>query len=70
MKKTTTLPGLPAILRRKQVIAMVGLSASTIYTLEKAGSFPHRVKLSVRAMGWLSADVERWLAERAAERAA
>jgi len=38
--------------------------------LEKAGSFPHRVKLSVRAMGWLSADIERWLADRAAERAA
>jgi prophage regulatory protein len=70
MKKPTEVPGSPAILRKKQVVAMVGLSASTIYTLQKSGSFPPPVKLSVRAMGWLSADIEHWLAERAAERAA
>ncbi len=58
------------ILRKKQVLAMVGLSASTIYTLQKAGSFPLPVKLSQRATGWLTSDIENWLATKVAERAA
>ena len=69
-KTNQGINGLPLILRKKQVLALVGLSASTIYTLEKAGDFPQRVKLSQRATGWLTSDIERWLASKAAERAA
>jgi prophage regulatory protein len=61
---------LPMILRKKQVLAMVGLSASTVYNLQKAGKFPLPVKLSERATGWLCADIEQWLADKVAERAA
>ena len=63
-------PGLPLVLRKKQVLALIGLSASTVYTLQKQGDFPLPVKLSQRATGWLSADIENWLDKRAAERAA
>jgi prophage regulatory protein len=70
-KPSRTEPhGLPFILRKKTVIEMVGLSASTIYNLQKKGAFPPPLKLSSRACGWLTSDIEHWLAARAAERAA
>jgi prophage regulatory protein len=64
------LSGLPAVLRKKQVLRMIGLSASTVYSMQKAGVFPQPIKLSPRTTGWLTSDIERWLASRAAERAA
>ena len=69
-KKTIETHGLPLVLRKKQVLSLVGLSASTIYALEKAGAFPSPLKLSQRATGWLTSDIEHWLAAKAAERAA
>lgn len=69
-KKTIASERLPLILRKKQVLAMVGLSASTIYELQKSGAFPQPLKLSLRATGWLTSDIEGWLAAKAAERAA
>lgn len=60
----------PLVLRKKQVLEAIGLSASTVYALQKAGKFPAPVKLSQRATGWLSSDIEQWLAAKAAERAA
>ena len=70
IKKPIETHGLPLVLRKKQVLAMVGLSASTIYTLQKSGAFPEPLKLSERATGWLTSDIEHWLATKAAERAA
>jgi prophage regulatory protein len=61
---------LPLIVRKKQVMTMLGLSASTLYLLQKAGQFPEPIKLSTRATGWLTSDVERWIASKAAERVA
>ena len=69
-KKTVVSERLPLILRKKQVLAMVGLSASTIYALQKAGTFPQPLKLSLRATGWLTSDIESWLATKVAQRAA
>jgi prophage regulatory protein len=60
----------PLVLRKKQVLEAIGLSASTIFALQKAGKFPAPIRLSQRATGWLSADIERWIEARAAERAA
>ena len=69
-KKPIEAHGLPLILRKKQVLAMVGLSASTLRNLQNAGAFPQPLKLSLRATGWLTSDIEHWLATKAAERAA
>lgn len=69
-KKAIEPERLPLILRKKQVLAMVNLSASTVYSMQKAGAFPQPLKLSQRAMGWLTSDIESWLATKAAERAA
>jgi len=34
----------------------------------KRGTFPKPIKLSVRSVGWLASDIERFLAERVAAR--
>ena len=57
-----------AVLNRKDLCAYVGLSISTIKELEAAGEFPHRIRLSRYRVGWLTREVDRWLAERAAQR--
>jgi prophage regulatory protein len=59
---------LPLVLRKKQVLAMVGLSASTVYTLQKEGKFPEPIRLSKKAQGWLGTDIENWVAAKAARR--
>jgi prophage regulatory protein len=54
----------PAILRRKQVETRIGLSRSTIYQFIKDGTFPKPIPLGPRAVGWLEADVNEWIAQR------
>ncbi|HUX72365.1 MAG TPA: AlpA family transcriptional regulator [Steroidobacteraceae bacterium] len=53
-----------AILRLPLVKARTGLSRSTIYQRVGAGTFPKPVNLGVRAVGWLEAEIEGWLAEQ------
>jgi predicted DNA-binding transcriptional regulator AlpA len=35
--------------------------------LAAAGKFPPKLKLSYKCVGWLAADIERWLASRVVE---
>lgn len=56
-----------AILRRKQVEARTGLSRSTIYLRISEGTFPKPVNLGARAVGWLEAEIDGWLASRVEE---
>ena len=58
-----------AILRLRQVTARTGLSRSTIYERIKAGEFPAQVPLGARAVGWLEADVNAWIARHVERRA-
>jgi prophage regulatory protein len=52
------------ILRLRQVVARTGLSRSTIYERIHAGEFPAQIALGARAVGWLEADVEAWIARQ------
>lgn len=52
------------ILRLPQVRLRTGLSKSTIYELEAKGAFPHRIRLTERAVGWNEADIQEWSATR------
>ena len=52
------------ILRLPQVRARTGLCRTMIYQLEAQHQFPHRVKIGVRAVGWIEAEVQDWLAQR------
>jgi prophage regulatory protein len=57
------------VIRLPEVRRRTGLGRSTLYSLMKQGDFPRAIPLSARSVGWVAAEVESWLAERAAKRA-
>ncbi len=62
----TTIPP-TRFLRLPEVMERTGLSRSTIYVRVAAGRFPQPVALGGRAVGWIEAEVDEWVAERIAE---
>jgi predicted DNA-binding transcriptional regulator AlpA len=42
----------------------VGLKKATVYQLHRTGQFPHNVKITSPAVGWVEEEVQQWLAER------
>jgi prophage regulatory protein len=57
------------ILRRPEVEAKTGFKRAHIYSLMKDGKFPKALRLGVRAVGWDSAEIDQWIADRLKERA-
>ena len=55
------------ILRLKDVIAMTGLSRSTIYLRMEQDKFPQQINLGSRAVGWISSEIKEWIEERIKE---
>ena len=55
------------ILGLTDVIAMTGLSRSTIYLRMVQGKFPKKINLGSRAVGWISSEVNEWIEERIRE---
>ncbi|HEY8606311.1 MAG TPA: AlpA family transcriptional regulator [Noviherbaspirillum sp.] len=53
-----------SILRLPEVKARTGLSRSSIYNAIKAGTFPAHVSLGARAVGWVSTEIDEWIAAR------
>lgn len=51
-----------AIMRRKEMLASVGLCYTHVYNMEKLGKFPARRQLGVRAVGWIREEIEAWIA--------
>ncbi len=49
---------LPAVQRR------TGLSRSAVYEAMKDGDFPKQINLGIRTVGWISAEVDEWIASR------
>lgn len=56
------------IVRVPEAVALTGLSRSTIYAAVKDGRFPAPMRLSLKAVGWKSADLHAWLAARRVSR--
>lgn len=52
------------ILRLPQVCKVTGLGRSMIYQLEAERRFPHRVRIGLRAVGWVESEVQAWIAAR------
>ena len=55
------------ILRIDEVLALTGLSRSTLYRLGASGDFPKAVELcgpGGRAKGWRLSEVEEWIRNR------
>ena len=54
----------PRIVRLPDVLKRTQLSRSTIYNLMNSDSFPPRIKLGARAMGFFAADIDDWILSR------
>jgi len=52
------------VVRRKQLLEIIGVSGATQWRMEKAGLFPARVRLGKGSVGWHLAEVEKWLENR------
>jgi len=52
------------LLKRSEVLALVGLGSTTVWRLEKGGNFPARKQLSAGRVGWLRSEVEKWIESR------
>jgi len=53
------------IIRKPIVVERIGLSATTIWRMERAGQFPKHIQLGANSVGWREADIEQWITERA-----
>lgn len=58
------------IIRKPELLAMIGLSDPTIWRMEKDGKFPKRLRLGGNSCGWLESEVNAWLDARLADREA
>lgn len=56
------------IIRKKELLNMLGLSGPTIWRMEQAGKFPQRLRLGGNSCGWLVSEIDDWIASRAAAR--
>lgn len=54
------------LIRLPEVMHQTGLARSSIYDGIAASSFPKPVPLCGRNVGWVEAEVQRWVAERIA----
>ncbi|MDI1361824.1 AlpA family transcriptional regulator [Methylotenera sp.] len=63
---TTQTNSTRRFLRIHEVMEIVPLSRSGLYSKIKDGSFPKPFSLGSRAVGWLSTDVEDWVDSRIA----
>ena len=50
-----------ALLRRKKVQELTGLSRSGLYVAIKNGVFPRPVKIGLRAVAWNSVEIYKWI---------
>ncbi|MFZ4580388.1 MAG: helix-turn-helix transcriptional regulator [Myxococcota bacterium] len=53
-----------SLIRLPQVLALTGLSKTTLHRFEAAGRFPKRYRIGDRAVAWNSEEVELWLRSR------
>jgi prophage regulatory protein len=54
------------LLRLRDVCRTTGLCRSMIYKMQAENKFPRRVKIGLRAVGWLEDEVAQWVAARVA----
>jgi prophage regulatory protein len=52
----------PRILRLSDVVAKTGLPTSTLYLAMAEGKFPKPIPISSRSVGWLSDEIDGWIA--------
>lgn len=55
------------MLRLDEVIAITGLSRSSLYAMIKRGEFPRQIQIGPRAVRFDSRAINSWLAEKLGE---
>jgi prophage regulatory protein len=60
----TTQQTQPKLLRRREVLARIGLSAPTLYRMEKEGRFPKHALIGPRCAVWSADEVDAWIAQQ------
>lgn len=63
-RQPTEQPKPQRILRLAQVREVTGLGRSCIYQLQAQKQFPRRIKIGMRAVGWIESEVHQWVAKR------
>ncbi len=56
------------IIRKPELIGLIGLSDTTIWRMERSGKFPKRITLGGKSTGWLASEVQEWIDKKASER--
>ena len=56
------------LIRLKQVMECTGLARSTVYKFIAEGDFPKPVKLGVRVVAWVEAEVLAWIQHKIEKR--
>jgi prophage regulatory protein len=56
------------MMTRDQVVAILGISYSTVYQLMREDRFPLPLKLSRNRNGWLQSEIIAWLRSRPRQR--
>jgi len=49
------------VLKRRAVEAKTGLTRSALYDLISKGLFPRPIRLGLRSVGWVEAEVDQWI---------
>ena len=52
------------ILRKKEVLEMVGMCYVSIWKMMARGEFPRSIQISPRAVGWRESEILDWLKSR------
>lgn len=52
------------VLRTDDVTRLTGLSRTTLWRLERRGTFPSRLRLGPGSVGWIEEEVLEWIAAR------
>ena len=51
----------PALLTKRETMALTALSYTTIWRLSKAGKFPQALKLPTGGLRWRKNEIESWI---------
>ena len=58
------------LIRRKEVQRRTSLSRSQLYALMQKGAFPKQVSLGHKSAAWVDIEVDSWIHDQLAQRAA
>lgn len=64
MNAESNEPRMNRFVRPRELMAITGLSRTSIWRLEKSGQLPSRRKISPGAVGWLHSEIEEWINSR------